>query len=49
MKISEEVHERLTYLGIKDSYSNIVKYLLDFYDEVGVKKEKANRKKSIKK
>ena len=49
MKISEEVHERLTKLGIKDSYSNIVKYLLEVYDSVESKKVKVKVERKNKK
>lgn len=44
VKLKIEVYDRLTNLGIKDSYSNIVKFLLDVYDNVEVKKKGKNRK-----
>ena len=39
VKLHMDVYDRLTNLGIKDSYSNIVKFLLDVYDNVEVKKK----------
>ncbi len=44
VKLKIDVYDRLTNMGIKDSYSNIVKFLLDVYDNVEVKKAKGKKK-----
>ena len=40
VKLRIDVYDRLTNLGIKDSYSNIIKFLLEVYDNVETKKQK---------
>jgi hypothetical protein len=44
VKLRIDVYDRLTALGIKDTYSNIVKFLLEVYDNVEVKKQKRLKK-----
>ena len=45
VKLRIDVYDRLTALGIKDSYSNIVKFLLEVYDNVETKKVNRKNKK----
>lgn len=34
VKLHDDVYDRLTKVGMKDTYSNIIKYLLDVHDNV---------------
>ena len=45
VKLRLDVYDRLTNLGIKDSYSNIIKFLLEVYDNVETKKQNKRLKK----